>query len=209
MTPLSPRHLPLALGIVLVSGLVVGLNVFAARPWDDCRDPATLLDTGRIEGSFPQREVSSRYDRHVFQWSEGNVAAESGPARYAVVRSYRPTDLHQGPLQSLGSAFFPERTTREWVDVDGLRVPIGFAYLRIQDEVQVVGYLFAYQGRPVSTLLPRQLATVLPQLFRGTLPLTLYRVDDVGGSGETERIERLARTWLAAAWRAHREACQP
>jgi hypothetical protein len=209
MMPLSRRHLPLALGIVLVSAVWVAVNVFLPRHRDDCQDPTALLDTARIHGSSPLREVTSRYGRGVFQWSEGDVAAESGPARYTVVRSYRPNDLYHLPLRALGSVLFLERTTREWIEVDGLRVPIRFAYLRLQDAVHAVGYLFVYEGRPLDLLLPRQLATAFPQLFQGTRPLTLYRIDSVAGGGDTEPIERLARAWLGAAWRVHREACAP
>jgi hypothetical protein len=207
MTPVSTRLVPAALPLALLAAVLVAFAERTDRRWDECRDPVALLDTDRIAGSHQERELTGRYGAGLFQFSDGRVEPALAWSRYQVIRSARPFDLQHEPLSSMRYPIVPDTTRLEWLDVDGTRVPIRLAYLQATDAVHLVGYLFVYDGEPVTSPLPRQLATALPQLVRGTRPLTLLRVDLMDAGSDPGRSERAARDWLASAWRAYREAC--
>jgi hypothetical protein len=127
-------------------------------------------------------------------------------SRYLVARTRRPYALFH---DTRNFPVVPQRLERVWLEVDGERVPVQLGVLEGGGEAHVLGTLYAYDGEPITHLLPRQIAAAGAQLRDGTRPLTLFRFDSFETYANAARGEELARRWLADAWRTYAATCRP
>lgn len=205
MTILSTRHLGILTLAVAAAAVVVGAN--RGRSWDDCRDPTALRDAQAIPGSSDVVEDRTQYRGSIFQDTEGDIAGTG--LRFAVFRSWFPEDLIRSPLRSVHPPMIAEATATSWVDAAGTRLPVHRTTNHQAGSRYFATWFFVYDGQPVQRVLPRQIATLGPQVLHGSRPVTLFlvwgRLDDGDGASDLET----AVGWLAAAWSHYARVCAP
>ncbi len=216
MTPLSTRCLPGLLALLLVAAVPIWFTTLRHPRWDECRQPDALRDMDRIAGSRTLQERPEHYRRSIFQWTEGEILDEpSGTAilESRVIRAEVGADLYNDPSAFLGMSLDWARARRAWISEGGDRLPVHLVDSSFADSAGrfsgVAAYLFVYDGRPVDFPLPMQLATAVPQLWKGRRPLTLFVVLGVARRGQEAAFEPVATRWLRSAWRSYRELCLP
>ena len=89
------------------------------------------------------------------------------------------------------------------------RVTVRVATAALAHTLQLAVYLFVYDGRPVDSLLPRQIRTSFGQAVKGTMPLTFYIVGGRVPKHRASEAQDAAVEWVLAAWRHHRQVCGP
>ncbi len=212
MTPVSPRYLPHVVALLaLALAPVFALQVRGPRP-DPCADPEALRDVAPIPGSVLVEEHEAPELEGVFQWTEGGFAdPDSGGRRMAfhVVRSTDPRTVYEYPTSFVAeyNEVEPYRASLEWIQRDGERLPVWWVRVRSLGLERVVAYTFVFDGRPVAHPVRAQLASAVPQLLEGRLPMTLLLADGYAARNDREGVEAAVASWLARAWRRHREVC--
>jgi hypothetical protein len=212
MTPIASRPLLPLLAILLVSLVPVVYHAYGDANRDDCADPAGLLASYRIAGT---RDEAERWDKHMngwIQWTEGEINAGRSDAQsptFRIVRTFRGRRVYLRPTSFLPEKLEPDHVERQWIDVDGERVPIhiGTVFQHSKRSMKLAAYMFAYGDEPVADPFRAQLASALPQVLGHTRPFTLFLVSGYAKRDQMESIERPAREWLANAWRHYRDSC--
>jgi len=210
VTVVSRRHLPALTVCLALTCAAVWTLALRAQRWERCADPAALADLLEVPGTATAAPGQWQLGDGNFLWVSGKL--EPGPIgafSYRMVRSDRASLLFTNWVSSIDFPMDPGEISSAQLDVDGDAVPIHVARAHVGSRTHVAVYLAVYDGRPVSSLLPHQIAAVPPQILHGTLPLTLYAVDGFSLPGDEALVEGPAREWLAGAWRRHREMCTP
>lgn len=210
MIEISHRFAPALLLLGFAALAPVALHHFRPIETETCRDPGALLSTYRIEGGTAgtERYENDRGDK--IQWTEGELPRlrpRIEPLHFAVLRSFRPTEIYLRPAGFVVPRFEAERRTIEWIRVGDEELPIHFERGRRIDGAGFVAYLYLYEGKPVLHPFRAQLRGALGQIVNGARPLTMFIA---GGTVPGRRIpdfEDQAKDWLASAWHYYAEVC--
>ncbi|MEE2677448.1 MAG: hypothetical protein VX546_02595 [Myxococcota bacterium] len=204
------RYLPALALCLAITSAIVWTQTVSARRWDPCTDPAALADLAAVPGTATTQPNRVHLTDGNFLWIDGKLAGGAQDALSArVVRSDRASLLLTNWVSAIEFPMDPGEIASDTLDVDGEAVPIQMARAHLGQVTHVAAFLAVYDGQPTRSVIARQIATAPEQLARGTLPLTLYAVDGFAPPGQEARVEGPAREWLAAAWRRHREVCNP
>jgi len=212
MTSVSSCYAAPLLVLLLLAALPV-LRMQFLEPVDDCANPTQFLDFDAIPGTrvSQQRGVREHGKDFVIQWTVGRVSAPqlSGPTEFGVVRSFDNQYVQLSPALALAApldvnGYVP---TVHPVRAGDLELPIHVIRKQVEGRERVVSYLFVYDGEPVRDPLRAQLASALPQLVSGTLPLTVLSTSVVVSVIGAETAQRVQERWLISAWDHYRAAC--
>ncbi|MFQ5515264.1 MAG: hypothetical protein ACE5FG_12635 [Myxococcota bacterium] len=212
MTIPSRRYqLPLTV-LLLLTLIPVAVHSYAGLRRDECREPEALIGYAGATPPDPGRDRRMRKRFAAQEWWEGTLdPTPQAPAlRYVVIRSLDAKRLYYRPDDRLLSGGSPERREIEWLDTEGVPLPIHHSRYAIPSRAgprRMVGYLLTYQGRPVANGALVQLRSAPAQLLRGRSPMTLFLVWGEVSAAQAEAAEDHARRWLLAAWESYREAC--
>ncbi|MEE9609018.1 MAG: hypothetical protein V3U03_14860 [Myxococcota bacterium] len=208
---LSTRHLPLFLLALTVAAVPVWANALSGKRWERCADPEALLDVSGVAGTRSVGEIVLRRPGAVFAALAGELEKQVWvePLSFRLVRSDDATLLYNDWARWLRVPMDPDRLfTREEL-VAGERVTVRVATAALAHTLQLAVYLFVYDGRPVDSLLPRQIRTSFAQAVKGTMPLTFYIVGGRVPKHRASEAQDAAVEWVLAAWRHHRQVCRP
>lgn len=212
MIRLSDRYAwPLA-ALLSVALVPVAWHAGDRRQPETCAGTGHRLDPFGLPGAGSVRERGEQLGRHVVQWTEGRVSPRGPTAprlEFTVLRSFDPARLYVRPANFVSGAMEPERHELEWLATDGEPLPIHWISDETRRRVQLAGYLFVYEGRPVARPWLAQLTSAVAQIRSGTQPMTLLLVHGEVEPVQVEDAREAARAWLAAAWRHHEAACTP
>ncbi len=211
MTPISPRYLPALLGLLLLALAPLAYQAIAAPPMDDCRDAQALLAAGSIPGSEPDPSPPELH-HYLFARASGTFLSPGrgpDPLDFMILRSHRTEIAFDRPTRFLEKRFIPDRRELRQIETGEGPLPVHLFYRYHLAWVQVAAVVFAYDGRPVESLLPMQIATAPRQIRDGRLPITAMVASAVTPHRRGEEIEASAIAWATAAWEHHRKACLP
>jgi hypothetical protein len=181
MIPLARHHSGATLALLAVAALALGLHRAFAAHFDPCADPAQLLHLDAYGDRFTVSEHLGTGDWYPIY------------SRSFLIVTVLPGDRNELRELRAGSEVLPAH--RVFDDSLG--------------EIRLTRYFLVQGVSPVAHLLPSGIASALPQLLHGTLPVTAFAVTGVADTETLSDVEAAEEAWLVAAWSDFRRACRP
>jgi hypothetical protein len=186
---------------------------------DDCADATALFEHNGdpfMDDAVPTESRHVNWNEATQDggaWAEGSFLAEEGiRVNWVVLRSFNPKRLYNRPARQLVRRGQIAGTEMEWLEEDGVRIPIRWiryeAGLSKTEKRLAVGYLLVYDGRPIANPYRAQLLTAPMQFVTGRLPMTIYLAFARVDPPKLDRAEEEVRDWLADSWRRYRRVCE-
>ena len=210
--PVSDRY---AVAIFVLSALAlvpVALHSYLHLRRDDCANPQALMPEMPPGSVSPDREAQIHRNFDVHQWREGRVPAngDAPELRFAVIRSYDPKQLYYRGTRRLWGDVALGGDTVEWLEGDGVRLPIVRSRLAgdaRRPSAAVIEALLVYEGKPVESGWIAQLRAAPRQALTGSRPMTLFAVRSDVLDAQRGAAEKRASQWLLDSWRTYRAIC--
>jgi hypothetical protein len=214
---LSKRFAISASILLLLAFFSLTISSRGERHYEDCRDPEVFLDPEFLDTLAPLVEVAEHQTAATPTWLVGKIPvglAGVPNLKVLVARSFDAMTLYLQPDNLLPKGASPDAGRFEWVKSEsGEEIPLHFVYARTGGHATRRGafaiYLFIYANELVRHPLPAQIRTALPDLTRGTRPVTMLVARGAVAGINLEKAEQAAKAWLAQSWVKYREACAP
>lgn len=211
MISLARRFSAPTAALLAAAALPVWLHQATGATSDPCADPSALA---RLPAFGPKHSEGETPSGDVFSLSiDGELAPPAGvtdPLRFWVRRSLDPFQFYGYPGSTLVGFPLPEdRTEMHALTVGSDVLPVHRRYDNSLGATRFSQYALVRGVEPIRHPLLGGLAHVVPQLVRGTEPVTLFVIMAVAEAHNVPAVEAKADAWLAQAWTAYREACLP
>jgi hypothetical protein len=192
--------------------LPVAVNTYAGSRADDCAHPEALASDREPLDEWREKMVLRALSS--FAWREGTI--EGGPGEpelhYSILRSYDPKRLYYRPDYSMIRRLMPRSRELEWVELDGVRLPVHvpiYPWSGRQGALRHYGaYILIYGGEPVAHPIANQLLAAPRQMFVGSQPMTLMFVWARARPAAGEATEARLRSWLFEGWQRYQQICE-
>jgi hypothetical protein len=211
MIPLARHHSGATLALLAVAALALGLHRAFAAHFDPCADPAQLLHLDAYGDRFTVSEHLGTGDWYPQQRVDGPLppaVPRGSPLAFRMARAEAPYPIYSRSFLIV-TVLPGDRNELRELRAGSEVLPAHRVFDDSLGEIRLTRYFLVQGVSPVAHLLPSGIASALPQLLHGTLPVTAFAVTGVADTETLSDVEAAEEAWLVAAWSDFRRACRP
>ena len=211
MIPLARRYNGATLALLAAAALALGLHRAFAAHFDPCADPAQLLQLDAYGHGFTVSDHLATGDWYPQRRVDGSLppAVPGGsPLWFRVARAESPHPIYR-PTFLIVTLLPEDRSELREQRVGSDVLPVHRVFDDSLGEIRITRYVLVQGLSPVAHLLPSGIASALPQLLHGTLPVTVFVVTGIADTATLSAVEAAEEAWLSAAWSDFGRACRP